>query len=262
MEEENVVSGGTEVSEVTKAERRRIEARDKNNKLLEEGGITYHPSLPYVEPSDIVTLKSKEKICKRLAACFYSIQAAYDTLTGGAEYSDNINYDLNCIKDFGVEEELNAFEKKFFDGTSTRKDAINETWQSECFYALAWALGFVKSLKSANKPCKGRQCIFIMFKAAGMIDSKTSFKDFGSAEQIEVTNPFENLVANAKLRDVEEILDMLDLYYRYHWAVVDKRINPETKTGKLNGEVIYERRKALEWLISEEDDWEEISLDT
>lgn len=57
-------------------------------------------------------------------------------------------------------------------------------------------------------------------------------------------------------------MDMLDLYYNYHWACVDNRINPETKCGELNEEVVMERRKALEWLICKDKDWDSISLDT
>ena len=60
---------------------------------------------------------------------------------------------------------------------------------------------------------------------------------------------------------VVQALDMLDLYYRYHWACVEKRIKPETSIGNLNPSVVVERRE-LEWLISETQDWYDISLDT
>ena len=56
---------------------------------------------------------------------------------------------------------------------------------------------------------------------------------------------------------------MLDLHYRFHWACVEKRINPDSiNIADLNPEVVYERRRGLEWLFSDEDDWYEISLDT
>lgn len=55
---------------------------------------------------------------------------------------------------------------------------------------------------------------------------------------------------------------MLDLYYRYDWAVTEKRINPDTPIAGLNPDVVFERRKGLEWLIATEEDWDEISLDT
>ena len=54
----------------------------------------------------------------------------------------------------------------------------------------------------------------------------------------------------------------LDLYYRYHWACVEKQANPDTPIGKLNDEVVMERRRGLEWLVSKEKDWNNISLDT
>jgi len=57
-------------------------------------------------------------------------------------------------------------------------------------------------------------------------------------------------------------LDMLDLYYRYHWACVEKRVQPNTNIGPLNPDVVVERRKGLEWVISDIEEWDEISLDT
>lgn len=65
-----------------------------------------------------------------------------------------------------------------------------------------------------------------------------------------------------KMRNIEEILDMLDLFYRYHWATTQKRLHPETPIGTLNPSIVVERRRGLEWLISEEKDWYDISLDT
>ena len=55
---------------------------------------------------------------------------------------------------------------------------------------------------------------------------------------------------------------MLDLFYRYDWACTEKRLNPDTPIGNLNPEVVVERRRGLEWLISEEDDWFDIPLNT
>lgn len=66
----------------------------------------------------------------------------------------------------------------------------------------------------------------------------------------------------ARLRNVEKILDELDLFYCYYWACVEQSMRPETKIGKLNHEAVMERRKGLEWLISEKKDWDEITLCT
>lgn len=42
------------------------------------------------------------------------------------------------------------------------------------------------------------------------------------------------LQLDLKLRNVEKILDMLNLFYCYHRACVEKGIHPNTKTGKLD----------------------------
>lgn len=246
---------------LTESELLSLKRKEENEKFLEENGIDFLPNLPLVESSDKVKLKSLEKIAKRFVACYYSVQTAFDYL-GGRNFEQYSKENLMVLKAYGAEDELNALEKSVFNGDCTRIDAINLSWTAECFWVLAWALGFVKTIKKSNKLCDGYECNYILQKASGNIPSDCKYKDFDNTKIEETDNPFENIMANAKLRDIEEILDMLDLYYRYHWAVVDKRINPQTKIGKLNGEVVMERRKALEWLVSSQDDWNEISLDT
>lgn len=54
---------------------------------------------------------------------------------------------------------------------------------------------------------------------------------------------------------------MVDLYYRYYWACKEKIVNPETSIGRLNSDVVVERRRGLEWIISDTKDWYNISLD-
>jgi hypothetical protein len=49
------------------------------------------------------------------------------------------------------------------------------------------------------------------------------------------------------MRGTDEILQALDLIYRYHWACVNARVNG-TKSAGLDEEVVMERRGGLEWL--------------
>ena len=95
----------------------------------------------------------------------------------------------------------------------------------------------------------------------------TSDREFADASNIcntvravSIAGMINNIAAG--LRNIEKILDMTDLFYCYHWACEEKRIRPETSTGKLNSEVVAERRRGLEWLVSDEKDWNQISLDT
>ena len=73
---------------------------------------------------------------------------------------------------------------------------------------------------------------------------------------------FEDFKRKCKLRDIDEILDMKDLYYRYNWAINNKYVDPNTKIGNLEPSNIIERRRGLEWVISDIDDWYDIELNT
>ncbi len=79
---------------------------------------------------------------------------------------------------------------------------------------------------------------------------------------IQSYNSFDEFKRNCKMRSHSEILDMLDLYYNYHWVCVEKRLRPDTESGGLNEEIVMERRRALEWLICRDKTWDDISLDT
>ena len=145
------------------------------------------------------------------------------------------------LKKYDVEDALISKEKRIFDGTYTSQDAIDMDWAYETFWSIFWALGFVDDISDASELCDSLQAIQLIAKNASVDDLKSK----------------------SKLRDVEEILDMLDLYYRYHWAVVNKLfIDENTNIGNLIPSNVIERRRGLEWLISSEEDWYNISLDT
>lgn len=222
-------------SKITTPEERRI----KNNKLIKKRGIACLDNLPTIESSSNVRLKDLDVICKRAIACLLSIQLACDI-------EENRNYDksqktfYNILKEFNVENYLLEKEKRLFDNSYTEQDVIDVAWSYEAYWALVWALGLINKMKFPNNICDCEKAITLVENC----DNYEAFKN------------------NCKLRDIEDILDMLDLYYRYHWACVEKRVRPETNIGNLNPEVVMERRKGLEWLISNVDDWNEISLDT
>lgn len=73
----------------------------------------------------------------------------------------------------------------------------------------------------------------------------------------------EQFRSDAVLRPVSQILDEADLIYRYHWAVVDARVNSKDTPAGLEGGVVYERHYSLNWLIGYMDqEWDEITTDT
>ena len=66
---------------------------------------------------------------------------------------------------------------------------------------------------------------------------------------------------NMQIRPYEDLYRMLDLYYRAHWYTEDGRINGYL-TGQIDGDIIMERRKALEWVMDRTVEWDDVPLDT
>lgn len=215
------------------------ERRKKSNNKIKESGIACLETLPLVEDSSEVHLKSLDAICKRCIACLLSTQLACD-IEEESDYEESKKLFTSLLEGYHVKDALLKKEQKLFDGTYTKQDAVDVAWTYEAYWSLVWALGLVPDITYPYEICDCQKAITLV----GDCESFDAFKK------------------QCHLKDVEKILDMIDLYYRYHWACVEKRINPETSIGKLNPDVVVERRRGLEWLISEEADWNEISLDT
>ena len=212
--------------------------RAKNNSFIKKQGIACHENLPLVKSSDEVKLKSIDEICNRAFTSCIAIQVACDANNGN--YEESVRYFKPILEELNLVQYLNSKEKRIFDGTYTTQDAIDLDWEYEDLWSLFFALGLVDDITDGGKLC---DCDFIV-------------ETISSCENVE---EFKN---KCQLRDIEEILDMIDLYYRYDWACTEKRIHPETNIANLNHSNVVERRRGLEWLISSEDDWYKISLNT
>lgn len=213
--------------------------KQKSISILKENNIDYIDHLPCTFETSDVVMKSKEIIAKRYIACIITIQVAFDILE-----NNDINYSIkffgDLIEKYKVYEYLSETEKKVFSNELSRDQLVNFTWQYESINVLAWVLGLNKNLLFPNQLCDVMSLL----------------------SNIATCQSFEEFLNKCNLINVDDILDELDLEYRYHWAVVDKRINESTNIGELDGEIVVERRRALEWLFSDEDDWNNISLDT
>ena len=111
-------------------------------------------------------------------------------------------------------------------------------WAYEAYWAICWCLSLVDDIKDGGKLC-----------------------DFGKAISfVQTSNSFDDFKNKCKLRDNDEILDMLDIYYRYNWAINNKYVDSNTNIGNLNSSNVIERRRALEWIFSDIDDWYNIQL--
>lgn len=53
---------------------------------------------------------------------------------------------------------------------------------------------------------------------------------------------------------------MEDLYFRYNWAINENRINSNANISNLNSDNVIERRRGLTWVLSDINDWYDLSL--
>lgn len=222
------------------------ERRDKTIEQLKKSGITYNPHLPLLESGENVKFKDIEEIRKRALGSMLCIQLAC-SINNGENYAESLGFVMKKFLEWNIsmddllpKERLliqNKYTKEDCNDEFTRQDIVDIVWTYEAYWSVIWALDLItdKECKDASKVCNAERAMAI----SGLIPE-----------------------LDLKLRSVEKILDMLDLFYCYHWACVEKQIKPETKTGKLNSEIVVERRRGLEWLINEEKDWNHISLDT
>ncbi|WP_455529824.1 DUF4272 domain-containing protein [Ruminococcus sp.] len=214
------------------------ERKERSEKIIAAKGIGINPNLPLTEPASQVKLRSLDDICKRAIAALLSTQVGF----GRSEQNDeDVNYFAGLMDYFGVRDCLNAKERRLVDGSYVQQDIIDVVWEYESYWTLVWALGLVDDITDAEDICDCPQ-------AVRFVSQSESYDDFKS---------------RCSLRSADEILDMLDLYYRYHWAVVQhEKTDKKCPIGGLNTDAVSERRRGLEWLISDTDDWNRISLDT
>ena len=214
------------------------ERKTANEQYIREHGIGVFEGLPMVPPASEVTVKDFDTVCKRAVAALLATQISCEI--SQAQYG-NIHFFTEMMDKFGVRDALNAKEQKLVSGMFEQQDAVDVMWEYECYWSLAWALGLLDDIRDASDIC---DCT----KAVRFVSSCQTMTEFQ---------------AKCRLRDTEEILDLLDLYYRYHWACVQNAyIDKNLPTGNLNMEVVFERRRGLEWLIANETDWHDIALHT
>ncbi len=134
---------------------------------------------------------------------------------------------------------LSASERRYLDSGDDGDDEFYRG-MSESVWALVWSLGMAPKLDFA-KPCPND--LVQMFPNLKTGEGSSAFR------------------GRAQRRSTEELLAAADLAYCLHWAIADSSLRGGDVPGRVPAWVIVERRRALEWVLSDED-WDEVPLDT
>lgn len=216
--------------------------KKENIEILKKEGISYIESLPAIEDSTEITLRTKKEILSRAIASYATSNIAIDYNWHKENFEESRKVFGDIINKFGVKDSLTKNEQIMLSGTPTDEIALNVEWTIESSKVLFWILGFIKEL---NYP------------------SQNNMTNANEINQFILKyNSIEEMLNDTKLLNNEIILDYTDLYYRYHWACVDKRINDNVLIGSLNSDIVYERRRAFEWTIDSQEDWDNFDAST
>lgn len=200
--------------------------------ILKSEDVPLIEHLPAIESEAESTRRTTEEVATRaLALCVVAVKG------------EGLEQEIveHIIKDYGLAGGFTPNEQKFIkDPKPSQHDRIQFAWRYECYWVMLWALGFIERLGRPDTICDVKQAVMIMQQ-----------------------NGRDGFMKMAKLRPQSEILDAADLIYRYHWAVVDARVNGREAPAGLDGGVVMERHYALNWLIGYMDqDWDDVSTDT
>ena len=200
----------------------------KSHIFLKEHSIPINESLPLIEAIEELNPQNAKSVAQRIVILNHVIGIGFNADPKKLKKA-LIEFDL--FKYASVKEKELLSKEKHSD-----QEKIDATWQIECIQSLSWCLGLVDL--NPLKECDD---------------------DLASHFPKPYCDP-KDFIESANLREWDVIFEQADLHYRIHWATRDVRLTG--KESPIQEGLISERRKALDWVIGVEQDWDEIPLDT
>lgn len=207
------------------------EIKSESEKIILSAGGKICNWLPELEYKGI---KSAPEIMKRASVLNALINVAFEAPT----------YIIKeWIKDNKLYDELTEKEKSILEKQTnelSQQEKIDLAWYIESLWALLWVGQIITELPF-DEP--------VADYAVELVPNLEKGEDNSIMEE------------KMKSRTELEIYKMADLYYRLHWYTADAGLN-RYSTGRIDGEIIMERRRALSWAINPDYKWDEINMNT
>ena len=208
--------------------------KESSEALLRRNGIAVNPSLPLVEDEDEVELRTPQELMERIVSLW--------AVAGTAFLRDN--FFRQYMTENKLVDWLSAREREYLlSDQRTDQQHVQYSWQLEDLFFLGWCAGLVPELTLPNQE-SSVESFMHLFPQRG--------EDLQMLEQA------------IRLRSKSEILDWSDLLYRLHWAVRDSYANDAPSPPAINGGVVQEWHRAVNWMTryGQEDDWDVVGTDT
>ena len=200
--------------------------RDSSLALAEHLGYPTNSSLPLVDAG--LRVRSRDDVAHRMLCLDALVAAACGFPRKKA---------LAWLERQHAASYLAESEIAFFRGQG---DAVVVKHRVESLWALAWCVCLVPEL-DFSLPCSDNLVTLVPD-----IESEEAAVAFTQA---------------LRLRNEDAIIAKCDLAYCLHWAIQNSLTNRQRAPGKLHPIYVIERRRALEWLLSDSD-WDHVLMDT
>ena len=206
-----------------------------SDKQLAERGVPVMPDLPPSVSEVEVELREPRDVASRILALFVCAARAEGLAHG--EPLPVATMRKRMPLGFAA---LTPKEKAFMASAApAQQTVVNQIWRYEAILPLAWSVHLVDSVPFPAAICDVN----------------------GLGEKIFALNA-DQFVASARLRPASEILDLLDVTFRLHWAATEARRAERELPGVEAGSVV-ERHYALNWLTRFADaDWDDVDTPT
>lgn len=206
--------------------------KQRSERILRAEQVPLNTHLPVIETEAESKRRTKDEIAYRALS-----------LLAVAVKGEGLEQKIvqRIVSDYALQGHFSPKESSFIQHAAPSRTELTQfSWRYEAAWVMLWALGFVERLGRPDAICD------VQFAVRCMKERSTP-----------------TFLRDARLRPLSDFLDEADLIYRYHWAVVDARINGRPAPAGLNPGVTLERHYALNWLVGYmNQDWDDVSTDT
>jgi hypothetical protein len=203
--------------------------------VLAERGIRVPSTLPPTISEIEVELRPASEVASRVLALF-ACAARAESLAANEPLAP-ADMEKRLPLAFAA---MTPKETAFMNAVAPAKQSVvDHLWRYEAIVPLAWSLG------AFELPFPAKICdVPALAKMIFGLDAHA-------------------FLAAARLRETREILDVLDLVFRLHWATTDARANQREPVAGVEPGAVAERHHALNWLTRFEDAaWDDVTTPT
>ena len=208
------------------------ERKSRSIEILSEMGVQHSEHLPSTYADVDTDLRPAGEVYDRMLGLAAAVGRATLARDGQPHELMEKIFEMS-----GGEPHLSPDERSFVElADPQEQEWVQFHWRIEGVYTLQWALGLWDEFLEPDELCD-------MNGVLGLVVER------GARE-------------SASLRPKSEVLDLLDLYYRLHWACTQARIEGSEDALPVEPGVVMERRYALEWLADTEAEWDAVEMST